>query len=105
MKRVLGGGQLLADMDGFKSTEGIVVIAATNFPEVLDKALMRCPPPPLETPPLTPHTHTSSDSGYSTRPSCGAPRPHHTPPTYLRARAHTHTQDTSSDAGTWAGSP
>jgi len=33
--------QLLADMDGFNSSEGIVVIAATNFPEVLDKALTR----------------------------------------------------------------
>ena len=33
--------QLLADMDGFSSSEGIVVIAATNFPEVLDKALTR----------------------------------------------------------------
>ncbi|KAJ1483797.1 peptidase family M41-domain-containing protein [Baffinella frigidus] len=33
--------QLLADMDGFVSSEGIVVIAATNFPEVLDKALTR----------------------------------------------------------------
>jgi len=33
--------QLLAEMDGFNSSEGIVVIAATNFPEVLDKALTR----------------------------------------------------------------
>ena len=33
--------QLLAEMDGFSSSEGIVVIAATNFPEVLDKALTR----------------------------------------------------------------
>ena len=33
--------QLLAEMDGFDSSEGIVVLAATNRPEVLDKALLR----------------------------------------------------------------
>jgi ATP-dependent metalloprotease len=33
--------QLLADMDGFNPSEGIVVVAATNFPDVLDKALTR----------------------------------------------------------------
>lgn len=33
--------QLLTEMDGFSETEGIVVIAATNVPEVLDKALLR----------------------------------------------------------------
>jgi cell division protease FtsH len=33
--------QLLAEMDGFDPTEGIVVIAATNRPEVLDPALLR----------------------------------------------------------------
>ncbi|EKX38208.1 hypothetical protein GUITHDRAFT_144422 [Guillardia theta CCMP2712] len=33
--------QLLAEMDGFSSSQGVVVIAATNFPEVLDKALTR----------------------------------------------------------------
>eukprot|EP00295_Goniomonas_pacifica_P041477 CAMPEP_0175992106 /NCGR_PEP_ID=MMETSP0108-20121206/53210_1 /TAXON_ID=195067 ORGANISM="Goniomonas pacifica, Strain CCMP1869" /NCGR_SAMPLE_ID=MMETSP0108 /ASSEMBLY_ACC=CAM_ASM_000204 /LENGTH=523 /DNA_ID=CAMNT_0017323717 /DNA_START=9 /DNA_END=1580 /DNA_ORIENTATION=- len=33
--------QLLAEMDGFKPTEGIIVIGATNCPEVLDKALTR----------------------------------------------------------------
>ena len=33
--------QLLAEMDGFNSAQGIIVIAATNFPEVLDKALTR----------------------------------------------------------------
>ncbi|KAG8138862.1 putative ATP-dependent zinc metalloprotease YME1L1-like protein [Naja naja] len=29
--------QLLAEMDGFKSNEGIIIIGATNFPEALDK--------------------------------------------------------------------
>ena len=33
--------QLLAEMDGFESTSGVVVMAATNRPEVFDPALMR----------------------------------------------------------------
>lgn len=33
--------QLLAEMDGFEPTQGIVVLAATNRPEVLDPALLR----------------------------------------------------------------
>ncbi len=33
--------QLLVEMDGFDSTSGVVVMAATNRPEILDKALMR----------------------------------------------------------------
>ncbi len=33
--------QLLAEMDGFDATTGVVVIAATNRPEVLDPALLR----------------------------------------------------------------
>jgi cell division protease FtsH len=46
----LGGGhdereqalnQLLAEMDGFETTEGIVVLAATNRPDILDPALLR----------------------------------------------------------------
>ncbi len=33
--------QLLTEMDGFSGTEGVVVLAATNRPDVLDPALMR----------------------------------------------------------------
>ena len=33
--------QLLAEMDGFDTSKGILMIAATNRPEVLDKALLR----------------------------------------------------------------
>ena len=33
--------QILTEMDGFTGTEGVIVIAATNRPEVLDSALLR----------------------------------------------------------------
>lgn len=33
--------QLLSEMDGFDTSKGIIVLAATNRPEVLDKALLR----------------------------------------------------------------
>jgi len=33
--------QLLSEMDGFEANQGVVIMAATNRPEVLDKALLR----------------------------------------------------------------
>jgi cell division protease FtsH len=33
--------QLLAEMDGFESTTGVIIMAATNRPEILDMALLR----------------------------------------------------------------
>ena len=33
--------QILTEMDGFSGTEGVIVLAATNRPDVLDPALLR----------------------------------------------------------------
>jgi len=33
--------QLLTEMDGFEGNSGVIVLAATNIPDVLDKALLR----------------------------------------------------------------
>jgi cell division protease FtsH len=35
--------QILTEMDGFSGHEGVVVLAATNRPDVLDPALLRAP--------------------------------------------------------------
>lgn len=34
-------GQLLAELDGFDSSKGVIILAATNRPEILDPALLR----------------------------------------------------------------
>jgi cell division protease FtsH len=61
----LGGGhdereqtlnQMLAEMDGFEATEGIVMMAATNRPDVLDPALLR----PCRSPPRTSGSRSST---------------------------------------------
>ena len=33
--------QLLVEMDGFDPNQGVILLAATNRPEVLDRALLR----------------------------------------------------------------
>ena len=33
--------QMLSEMDGFEATEGVVIMAATNRPDVLDPALLQ----------------------------------------------------------------
>lgn len=42
--------QLLVEMDGFNANEGIIIIAATNRPDILDPAF-------IETGPLRPSNH------------------------------------------------
>ena len=41
MKREQTLNQLLVEMDAFSDNEGVIVLAATNRPDVLDKALLR----------------------------------------------------------------
>ena len=49
--------QLLAEMDGFDPSKGVILLAATNRPEVLDKALLR------RRPVRPPHHHRPAQPG------------------------------------------
>src|SRR5207237_461201 len=84
----LGGGhdereqtlnQMLSEMDGFETTEGIVMMAATNRPDILDPALLRpgrfdrqilVPLPAAEAPPTTRAATPCSPTSWSTPTPC-----------------------------------
>ena len=108
----LGGGhdereqtlnQMLAEMDGFEATEGIVMMAATNRPDILDPALLRpgrfdrqviVPLPELDDRKEILEVHVKSQAdGRRRRPQRRRPgharhEPAPTSPTCQRGRAH-----------------
>ena len=80
----LGGGhdereqtlnQMLAEMDGFETTEGVVMMAATNRPDILDPALLRPGPlrPPDRRPPARPG-RAAADPGGALQGQAGGTR-------------------------------
>jgi len=73
----LGGGndereqtlnQLLVEMDGFEANEGVILIAATNRPDVLDPALLR--PGRFDRQVVVPTVRTSTAASRSSRCTC-----------------------------------
>src|SRR5205823_14346035 len=66
--------QILVEMDGFSGTEGVIVLAATNRPEILDPALLR--PAALASPqPVTPPTQQGRRPTLPVHPPRFRPRP------------------------------
>ena len=72
----LGGGhdereqtlnQMLSEMDGFETTEGVVMMAATNRPDILDPALLR--PGRFDR-----HVVVNHPMWWAEKPSCGCTR-------------------------------
>ena len=63
--------QILTEMDGFTGTEGVVVLAATNRPEILDPALLRRAGSTAGSPSARPTSPGAGRSCARSAPRCG----------------------------------